>query len=236
MRKESFIGKEFGRLSVVADGPIQKGRTTSICRCNCGNPNLITVLNHSLKSGKTRSCGCLKRETSSLNGKASGAINIVKAHQKAWESLTKHGDSGKRLYRIFQMMHQRCENSNTTAYRFYGKRSISVCSDWNNYEEFKKWALENGYTDELTIDRINCQLGYCPSNCRWITRSENSRRAGEDSRTYYCIDTIDGHYYEFGNLASFLSVHDEIKCNPQHVYDIFRGKVNNSGRFVFGKP
>lgn len=80
-----------------------------------------------------------------------------------------HGDTGKRLYIIWSAMKQRTTNPNTINYALYGGKGISICEDWKSYEPFKKWSIEHGYTDKLTLDRIDGSKGYCPDNCRWVT-------------------------------------------------------------------
>lgn len=83
-----------------------------------------------------------------------------------------------RLYRIWQNMKKRCYNKKEPAYRWYGAKGITVCKEWRESSDaFIEWALSHGYRDDLTIDRIRVARGYCPSNCRWITRSENSKRS-----------------------------------------------------------
>lgn len=84
-----------------------------------------------------------------------------------------------RLYRIWHGMKQRCYNPNAKGYQWYGGKGIAVCNEWRScFFTFQSWALDNGYADNLTIDRINSSKGYCPDNCRWLTLSENVARAG----------------------------------------------------------
>ncbi len=92
----------------------------------------------------------------------------------------KHGGKGTRLWSIYHNMKSRCYNSTTPAYHFYGERGIKVCSEWlNDFTNFREWALNNGYSDDLTLDRIDVNGDYCPLNCRWSTSKEqalNTRR------------------------------------------------------------
>lgn len=82
----------------------------------------------------------------------------------------KHGKYGCRLYRIWQNMKNRCRNSNSNRFQYYAGKGISVCSEWeNDFQSFYDWSIANGYSDELTLDRIESEKGYCPENCRWVT-------------------------------------------------------------------
>ena len=90
----------------------------------------------------------------------------------------KHGGFGTRLYQIWRDMKQRCYNPNTARYKYYGSKDVQVCPEWlNNFIVFRDWSFLNGYTDNLTIDRINNNGNYEPGNCQWITKSENSKKS-----------------------------------------------------------
>lgn len=99
-----------------------------------------------------------------------------------------HGMSGTRLYEIWTDMKRRCYNPNNKRYDRYGLRGITVCDEWkNSFENFAEWALNNGYSDELTLERKDIDKGYCPDNCTWIPFAMQQRNT---SRTHYI--TIDG--------------------------------------------
>ncbi len=155
MRKiRDLSGQKFGRLTAVErKGKDKTGHSVWLCRCECGEMTDVRI--SSLTSGSTKSCGCLNRER--MNG------------------ATKDGKR-TRLYQMWRNMKERCQNPNRHDYQYYGGRGISI-KGWDNFEEFKKWSLNNGYGKTLEIDRINNSGDYCPSNCRFVTRSENIKNS-----------------------------------------------------------
>ena len=128
------------------------------CRCECGTEK--DVYQKHLLSGASTSCGCYNAEDSSKRMKENNP------------AVVKHGMWQSRLYGIWCGMKYRCENKNGTKYNCYGGRGISVCDEWKDFNAFKEWALSNGYDDTLTLDRIDTDGNYEPSNCRFITIQE----------------------------------------------------------------
>lgn len=152
--REDLTGKRFERLVVLKQAndyikPNGRHESNWLCQCDCGN--IVEVLGYSLKSGHTKSCGCLHEET----------LKTI--------AIT-HGDSYSKLYGVYISIIDRCYNPNNKRFKDYGGRGIIVCDEWkDSYLNFKKWAVFSGYKEGLSIDRKNNDLGYSPSNCRWVT-------------------------------------------------------------------
>lgn len=157
MRKKiDMTGRPIGRLTVIEEcGRASHGEALWRCRCECGNE--VTVRGSSLRNEHTTSCGCYNRE------------RVVEAH-------TTHGASQTRLYYIWTNMLTRAgvyKGADEKTKRLYQDRGITVCDEWLVFENFRDWALSHGYSDDLEIDRIDNDKGYCPENCRWVSPKEN---------------------------------------------------------------
>lgn len=165
-----MTGKKFGRLTVLErTGLDGSRRVVWRCRCECGNETNVTGT--LLRRGVTKSCGCIRNEMIAEIGR---------------QSSTKHGMADTRLYSEWRTMKTRCSNPRNHKYESYGARGITVCPEWSeSFEAFRDWAFANGYRDDLTIDRIDGNGNYEPSNCRWATQKEQqNNRCNNRMLTY----------------------------------------------------
>lgn len=161
--QHDLTGKRFGRLTVLERKSVEFNYLTGTthrkiiyhCKCDCGN--YTTVDSSHLLCGDTTSCGCYHKELLS-------------------KRVTTHGSSKTRLYRIWASMIDRCNpNRKSKNSKNYSERGISVCDDWKKFENFQEWALKSGYNETLTIERKNVNGNYCPENCTWISKPEQTR-------------------------------------------------------------
>lgn len=159
-----LVGMRYGRLTVEerVENSIHNAAQFR-CRCDCGNYTIQS--SNALRTGHTTSCGCQRKEKTS-------------AWMKKYN--TKHGGCGSRLYIVWGGVRQRVENPNNDRYKDYGGRGIKICNEWKDFETFKKWAIENGYDEkakygDCTLDRIDVNGNYEPSNCRWVDLKVQAR-------------------------------------------------------------
>ena len=186
-----LIDRRFGRLTVTEYAgihitPCGTRRKMWKCLCDCGKE--VVVAENNLKNGTTKSCGCWKSEK-------------MKDHN------TTHGGAHDRLYGIWKNMKRRCNSPKDSHYETYGGKGIKVCEEWaNSYEAFKKWACENGYdenakTGDCSIDRIDNNGDYEPSNCRWVNRIA---QANNTSKNRYV--TLNGKRLTIAEFARAMNI------------------------------
>lgn len=191
-----LTGKTFGRLKVIKFAYKKSDRNFWECICSCGKTVFATST--CLTRGHTKSCGCLQRDW-------------AKNHKK-------HGYAHKlSLYHIWKSMKERCNNQKDKSYKNYGGRGIKVCDEWqNDYLNFHNWAFENGYIEEklpngknkLTLDRIDNNGNYEPTNCRWITNAKQARNKRNNVIVEY-----NGEKVNLRNLCDNLNVKYSVVYN-----------------------
>lgn len=144
------------------------------CKCECGLIKVVRQAN--LVTGRSKSCGCLQKESSTSHG------------------LCKHP-----LYTVWWNMKQRCYNPNSLNFEYWGGKGIVICVDWlNSFITFKEWAENNGYTKGLSLDRKDSTKEYCPDNCRWVSYTTQSRNKAKEkgvSSKYIGVSYYNNHYY-----------------------------------------
>lgn len=183
-----WLGRKYNRLTVIAFENTKRGKTGCwnwIVRCDCGT--LKSVNPYRVLNGNTKSCGCYKAE------------QTVEYNKK---EKVKHKGRRTRLYTIWHGMKQRCHCETSHDYKNYGARGIIVCDEWrNDFSAFRDWALDNGYTDKLSIDRIDVNGSYCPENCRWTDCKTQNR-----NRTTNVIVSYRGKEYNYAELAEIAGI------------------------------
>lgn len=181
MRFDDLTGKRFGKLTVIKRVYKKDKNVCWLCRCDCGNETIVAA-NH-LKDGHTTSCGCVHKE----------ALK---------KSVTTHDLSKHPLYKIYKGMKERTMKEYNKGYKNYGGRGIKICDEWlNDFKAFYNWSINNGYEEGMTIDRIDVNGNYEPSNCRWASWKEQ-----ENNRTNNHYITYNGETHTMKQWAEKLGI------------------------------
>ncbi|ABK45339.1 conserved hypothetical protein [Magnetococcus marinus MC-1] len=173
MAKLNMVGKVIGRLVVLSPFNTSKPGRHWKCRCECGFETIQSTskLNEAVKKGKNIGCKCARE------------ASILKAAKAAVQILRKHGLNHSKLHWMYDNMMKRCYRPETNRYERYGGRGIGVCQEWrDDRSAFYTWALEQGWEVGLSIDRIDVDGDYTPTNCRFIPIE---RQASNTSRNRY---------------------------------------------------
>lgn len=205
-------GDRFGKLTIVSEAPRrvlpsgQKPREF-ICKCDCGNSHSVLLVH--LVRGRSKSCGCIV--------------------------ATMKGETKTKLHRKWKSMLERCMPNAIDKHRYF-ERGIKVCDEWkSDFYAFKKWALENGYKEELQIDRINNGRNYEPSNCRFVTVEQNMNNRDVTYKVNYRNESIplkelirkknltENHYYAIRSRIKRGWNHTKAVETPLRVGNYFRG-------------
>lgn len=177
-----LTGRRFGRLVVLQRVENAKnGSSQWLCECDCGKKRIHTagVLNY----GSVQSCGCYGKEVRIM-------ANIT------------HNQSKTKLYRVWASMRDRCTLVSSQAFKYYGGRGIAVCDEWReSFQTFYDWAIDNGYCEGLSIDRINVDGNYEPSNCRWVSKKNQAN----NKQNNICIE-YNGETHTIAEWANILGI------------------------------
>lgn len=164
--KQELVGKKFGIWTVLKEVDDSCDRRMFLCRCDCGNENVIPYTN--LILGRSLSCGCKP-----------------KIYYEKYGEI----ENKKRLSIILNGMKERCYNPNHEAYKYYGAKGIKICDEWLNEDtgliKFAEWSNNNGYKEDFTIDRINNNGDYTPENCRWVSNIEQAHNKSNNKMVTY---------------------------------------------------
>lgn len=224
-RIKNLTGQKFGRLEVKKQSK-RKGRYVMWeCLCDCGKTH--NVCGSSLKNGNTKSCGCLQKEQTSKRSKT-------------------HNMTGSPIYKIWSEMKARCNDKSRDSYKYYGQKGIGYCREWEKFEPFYEFAINNGYEEGLSIERKDIKLGYYPNNVTFIPLSEQpinrsqtvwlehngERRIAADwCRILGMPDSTLSRWYHSG-----VSIEDGLKRKPPKLF--YNGERHSMGEWekILGIP
>lgn len=220
MAARDLTGERFGRLIVTGIAYRKprkpKGyRTYWNCKCDCGNEAIVN--GELLTEGRTKSCGCYRKEVTA-------ACRIT--HHKA----------DTRLYNVWLAIKRRCRLKTDTAYKWYGARGITICEEWLDFECFYNWAIANGYDEsapkgQYTIERIDVNGNYEPDNCKWITQKEQARNRRKTLKY-----TINGEEKALAEWCEIYGVpyHRTYERVRKHNWPVIKALTTRKGVRLYG--
>lgn len=210
---ESYIGRKNNYLKVIGITRLPNKHRAFMCECDCGN--VTTVEPTHWEQGSVKSCGCL-----------------------ADSFKLKHSRELDRLRIIHSGMVQRCYNKNSEAYKNYGGRGIEICPEWHDRGNFIEWALNNGYSDELTIDRKDVNGNYEPSNCRWADwiMQANNRRPKEEWKERERAFEYDGIKYHLYELCEMFDTSEPAVRYRMSVMGMTLEEALKTPKYAMGRP
>lgn len=200
-----LTGRTFGHLQVIEKVKVGQGKYKWLCKCDCGNTKLVRT--YHLISGNTSSCGC-----------------------QHFEACKTYGMAESRIYHIWCTMKARCSRETSSGYDKYGARGIKVCDEWESFAPFYEWAIANGYSDNLSIDRIDNDGNYEPSNCRWATAKEQANNTRNTVRY-----KLNGKLYSAYELSQMSGVPQKlINSRIRKGWAVKDAAYTPKGKFIGG--
>ncbi|PTE79287.1 hypothetical protein [Staphylococcus gallinarum] len=188
---KDMVGYRFNGCKVLKRNGVNKdNRAIWVCVCKCGN--IFQATGKSIRNGHVKSCGCYRKKVTGKQGRKNKT----------------HGDTNTRLYNIYRGMKQRCYYTNAQNYEKYGDKGIKICEEWlEDFSNFKRWSLKNGYGENLSIDRIDNNGNYEPDNCRWVDAKTQTRNRSITKRAIFQGELLTlGEISEITGM-SFSKVH-----------------------------
>lgn len=199
------VGQKFGKLTAIRKLYTKGGRAIWEFKCDCGNT--FEGDGSHVFTGKVTSCGCDKEK-----------------------KMERHGWSRTRIYGIWFDMRRRCNQPQNTAFKYYGAKGIKVCEEWErSFIAFKSWAFSHGYSDDLTLDRIDYHKGYSPENCRWAdlytqaNNRSNNHLITFEGETLSMADTARKYGISYFNLRARIQKGQEAKQAITELMEVANG-------------
>lgn len=199
IRGKNLIGKRFGRLTVIGHSHSDNGNFW-LCSCSCGG-STVKSTSHLNSQGDRNGCGCMKLEQAPINAKAGASRRVI------------HGMSGTKLKTCYDNMYKRCYVPSTRRYERYGGRGITICAEWlESRKAFYGWAVENGYEEGKSIERVDVDLGYSPENCKWIEVKDQQLNTSRSVHFDWCGEKLTlGQICRKVGIASYQKAYKRIR-------------------------